>query len=337
MPFESRPAPVPEVPELTVRIEEMDETYGKFVAEPLERGWGATLGNPLRRALLNSLPGAAITWAKIDGVLHEYSTLPGMREEVGEFLLNLKGLRIRPLADRPGRLRLEIDGEGEVRGGDMLNTADFEIVNPGHHLATLDSPKARLSVEMNVEQGTGYRATEPDDGLPIGTLAIDAVFTPIRKANFTVESTRVASRDDMERLTVEVWTDRTLTPAEALQGAARRLIDRLHKFVTLNERPAEEPSELNPHDLTAEQFNRMIETLGLSARTLNCLRRYGLKRVGEVAAMRQEELLKIRGFGKSSLNELYDIMLGQELLSYDPRDGLSALTDTADDGSEDDK
>ncbi len=156
-PREELPPPQVEIPSLGVKILEADEEFGRFVAEPLERGWGVTLGNPLRRSLLSSLPGTAITWVKIDGVLHEYSTVENMREEVSEFLLNVKGVRLRSLAERPGRLRLEIDGEGEVRAGDIMATADFEIVNPEHHLATLDSSKARLSVEFNVEQDVGYR------------------------------------------------------------------------------------------------------------------------------------------------------------------------------------
>ena len=219
-PPEELPPIQPEIPGLSVKIQEADEEYGRFIAEPLERGWGETLGNPLRRALLNSLPGTAIIWAKIDGILHEYSTLEHMREEVGEFLLNVKGIRMRSLVERPGRLRLEIDGEGEVRAGDIMATADFEIVNPDHHLATLDSSKARLSVEFSVEQGLGYEPAVQGGGLPIGTLPVDAVFTPIRKVNFRVENTRVGQRDDLERLIVEVWTDRTITPTEAIQAAA---------------------------------------------------------------------------------------------------------------------
>ena len=211
-PQEELPPVAPEIPDLSITIQENEQHYGRFVVEPLERGWGVTLGNPLRRSLLNSLPGTAVTWVKVVGALHEYSTIPHMREEVVEFLLNVKGIRIRSLSERPGRLRLEVDGEGEVRAGDIMATADFEIVNPEHHLATLDNADARLSVEFNVEQGVGYEPASQDEGLPIGVLPVDAIFTPVRKANFSVESTRVGQRSDLERLIVEVWTDRTITP-----------------------------------------------------------------------------------------------------------------------------
>ena len=161
-PQEELPPVAPEIPDLSITIQENEQHYGRFVVEPLERGWGVTLGNPLRRSLLNSLPGTAVTWVKVVGALHEYSTIPHMREEVVEFLLNIKGIRIRSLSERPGRLRLEVDGEGEVRAGDIMATADFEIVNPDHHLATLDNADARLSVEFNVEQGVGGNYTFPE-------------------------------------------------------------------------------------------------------------------------------------------------------------------------------
>lgn len=312
-PREELPPAQPEVPNLGVKVMEADDSFGRFVAEPLERGWGVTLGNPLRRALLSSLPGTAITWVKIDGVLHEYSTVENMREEVSEFLLNVKGIRLRSLAERPGRLRLEIDGEGEVRAGDIMATADFEIVNPEHHLATLDSAKARLSVEFNVEQGIGYRAAAHDEGLPIGILPVDAVFTPVRKANFRVENTRVGQRDDLERLIVEVWTDRTLTPLEAVQNASNRLMERFYLFSTLDKEPVEETGPGLP-GISPEVYNTLVETLDLSARTLNCLKRAGINRVGEVLSMPKSELLKIRNFGQKSLDELYDKLSEKDLL-----------------------
>jgi DNA-directed RNA polymerase subunit alpha len=321
-PREELPPPVVEVPPLGVKILEADEEFGRFVAEPLERGWGVTLGNPLRRSLLSSLPGTAITWVKIDGVLHEYSTVEHMREEVGEFLLNVKGVRLRSLADRPGRLRLEIDGEGEIRAGDIMATADFEIVNPEHHLATLDSSKARLSVEFNVEQDVGYRPAAHDEGLPIGILPVDAVFTPVRKANFRVEGTRVGQRDDFERLIVEVWTDRTITPLEAVQTASNRLMERFYLFSTLDKEPVEEAGPAAGLGISPEIYNTLVETLDLSARTLNCLKRAGINRVGEVLSMPKAELLKIRNFGQKSLDELYEKLSEKDLLP----EGISADT-----------
>ena len=304
-PQEELPPPTPEIPDLSITIQENEEAYGRFVAEPLERGWGVTLGNPMRRSLLNSLSGTAITWVKIDGVHHEYSTVPHMREEVVEFLLNVKGIRLRSLADRPGRLRLEVDGEGEVRAGDIMATADFEIVNPEHHLATLDSAEARLSVEFNVEQGVGYEPAGHDEGLPIGVLPVDAIFTPVRKANFAVEPTRVGQRSDLERLVVEVWTDRTITPLEAMQSAGNLLMERFFLFTRLD-KPQDEETGPELDGVPPEVFNTLVETLNLSARTLNCLKRAGINRVGEVLLMPKSELLKIRNFGQKSLDELYD-------------------------------
>ena len=304
-PQEELPPPTPEIPDLSITIQENEEAYGRFVAEPLERGWGVTLGNPMRRSLLNALSGTAITWVKIDGVHHEYSTVPHMREEVVDFLLNVKGIRLRSLADRPGRLRLEVDGEGEVRAGDIMATADFEIVNPEHHLATLDNAGARLSVEFNVEQGGGYEPADQDEGLPIGVLPVDAIYTPVRKANFAVKTIRVGQRSDLERLVVEVWTDRTVTPLEAIQSAGKLLMDRFFLFTRLDKEPEEEERPGVP-GVPAEVFNTLVETLDLSARTLNCLKRAGINRVGEVLLMPKSELLKIRNFGQKSLDELYD-------------------------------
>ena len=331
-PPEELAPPQPEVPSLSVKVQESDETYGRFVAEPLERGWGVTLGNPLRRALLSSLPGTAITWVKIDGVLHEYSTVPHMREEVGEFLLNVKGVRLRSLAERPGRLRLEIDGEGEVRAGDIMATADFEIVNPEHHLATLDASSARLSVEFNVEQGVGYVAAAHDEGLPIGVLPVDAVFTPVRKANFKVETTRVGQRDDLERLIVEVWTDRTISPLEAVQSAADTLMKRFFLFAQIDKEVPEEPGPSN--GIEPEVYNTLVETLDLSARTLNCLKRAGINRVGEVLTMPKSELLKIRNFGQKSLDELYEKLSEKDLLPGEPDEDESGEGETVEEGAE---
>ena len=323
-PQEELPPVAPEIPDLSITIQENEQHYGRFVVEPLERGWGVTLGNPLRRSLLNSLPGTAVTWVKIVGALHEYSTIPHMREEVVEFLLNTKGIRIRSLSDRPGRLRLEVDGEGEVRAGDIMATADFEIVNPEHHLATLDSADARLSVEFNVEQGVGYEPASQDEGLPIGVLPVDAIFTPVRKANFSVEPTRVGQRSDLERLIVEVWTDRTITPLEAIQASGNSLMERFFLFTRLDKEPEEEASPAAGLGISPDVYNTLVETLALSARTLNCLKRAGLNRVGEVISIPKAELLKIRNFGQKSLDELYDKLAERNML---PEDDTSAEED----------
>ena len=323
-PQEELPPVAPEIPDLSITIQENEQHYGRFVVEPLERGWGVTLGNPLRRSLLNSLPGTAVTWVKVVGALHEYSTIPHMREEVVEFLLNIKGIRIRSLSERPGRLRLEVDGEGEVRAGDIMATADFEIVNPEHHLATLDNADARLSVEFNVEQGVGYEPASQDEGLPIGVLPVDAIFTPVRKANFSVEPTRVGQRSDLERLIVEVWTDRTITPLEAIQSSGRALDEAFYKFTILDKEPEEEASPAAGLGISPDVYNTLVETLALSARTLNCLKRAGLNRVGEVISIPKAELLKIRNFGQKSLDELYDKLAERNML---PEDDASSAED----------
>jgi len=308
----------PEMPDLSIVVQEVKDSYGRFASEPLERGWGVTLGNPLRRALLSSLKGTAITWVKMDGILHEYSTLEHMREEVSEVLLNVKAIRLRSLADRPGRLRLEVDGEGEVRAGDIMATADFEVANPELHLATLDSAEARLSVEFNVEQGVGYVPASHDEGLPIGVLPVDAVFTPVRKVNFSVENTRIGQRSDLERLIVEVWTDGTISPIEAMQAAAGQLMERFYLFSKLDQESQEDEQH---YPVPPEVYNTLVETLDLSARTLNCLKRAGINRVGEVISMPKSELLKIRNFGQKSLTELYEKLEAKDFLPEQPQSG----------------
>ncbi|MCH7593437.1 MAG: DNA-directed RNA polymerase subunit alpha [Chloroflexi bacterium] len=318
----------PEIPPLAITIIEMDDTYGKFSAEPLERGWATTLGNSLRRVLLSSLPGTAVSWVKIDGVLHEYSTMPHVKEEVTELLMNIKSMRLRSLADRPGRLRLEVDGEGEVRAGDVMASSDFEIVNPELHLMSLDSPEARVSIEMNVEQGTGYVPAAHETGLPIGVLPVDAVFTPVRKSGFKVEATRVGQKTDLERLVIEVWTDATLTPMEAIRAAASQLIDRFHLFAHLEIEPG--PDAPQAGDVDPGIYTTPVETLDLSARTLNCLKRAGIHRVGEVLEMPRRDLLKIRNFGQKSLDELYERL--EEKGFWSP-EGTTEDTETSEEAS----
>ena len=294
-----------EVPGLSIVDEENGESYGRFLVQPLEKGWCVTLGNPIRRILLNSLSGTAITWIKIDGIQHEYSTLENMREGIVEFILNVKGVRIKSLTDRPGRLRLDVSGEGEIKAGDIMATSDFEIVNPDHHLATLDNEKARLSVEFNVDQGTGYLVGSNDEGLPIGVLPVDAIFSPVRKVNFEVEPTRVGQNSDLEKLVIEVWTDKTISPLDALQSASNQLMDKFYLFTQFDKKLEESDAPTLP-GVSPEIFNTLVETLDLSARTLNCLKRANINRVGEVLMMPKGDVLKIRNFGQKSLDELYD-------------------------------
>ncbi len=308
--MEELPPEAPVIPKLSISVAESTESYGRFVAEPLERGLGTTLGNALRRSLLSSLGGTAITWVRIDNALHEYSTLPHVKEEVGELLMNVKQVRLRSLADRPGRLRLEVEGEGEVRAGDIMTSSDFEIVNPELHLATLDSNEAKLSIELNVEQGVGYAPATHDAGLPIGVLPVDAIYSPIRKANYRIEATRVGQMTELERLVLEVWTDQTVSPLDAVRSAAAGLMERFYLFSYL-EKGGTEQEFIDHDELDAGPFNTPVEELGLSARTLNCLKRAGINRIGEVLQMPKRDLLKIRNFGQKSLDELYD-KLGEE-------------------------
>jgi len=308
---------IEEIPDPTLTMVESDEQYGSFVVEPLEKGFAITLGNPMRRALYGSLEGTAVTWVKIEGILHEYATIPHVHEEVAEFLLNIKGIRLRSEVDRPGRLRLEVSGAGEVSAGDIMASSDFEVVNPELHLATLDSNQAKLSVELNVERGVGYREATEGDGLPIGVLPVDAVFSPIRKVNYRVEPTRVGQRTDFETLVVEIWTDGTITPMEAMRAAANNLIKRLFLFTSI--KTSEDGEEITPIALkiSPEKYNLQVERLDLSSRTLNCLKRAGIDKVGQVLELKKSELLEIRNFGEKSLTELYGRLDENDLLPED--------------------
>ena len=296
-----------EAPRPEIKPEELAEGYGKFSVGPLERGYGMTLGNSLRRVLLSSIPGTAVTWVKVEGVTHEYSNVPHIKEDVTELLLNFKAIRLRSLAERSGKLRLEVSGEGVVTAGDIMTSADFEIANPELHIATLDSPEAQLSVEFNVEQGKGYVPARSGDGLPIGVLPTDAIFTPVRRVDYTVERTRVGQVTNYERLVLEIWTDETISPSEALSRAGEILVDRFFLFANMG-KATEALGEKTPLALSipAEVYNTPVERLELSARTLNCLKRAHINRVGEVLEKEKSELLRIRNFGEKSLEELYN-------------------------------
>ena len=289
-----------------IRVLESEDTYGKVAVEPLPRGFGLTIGNPLRRILLSSTHGSAVTWVKIEDMVHEYSVVPGVKEEVMEILLNVKRIRIRSQSDRAGKMRLDVRGEGRVCAGDIATSSDFEIVNPELHLATLDSDDAHLSMEFNVEQGVGYQTAVQSDGTsntPVGVLPVDAVFSPVRKVNYNVERTRVGQVTDYERLVMEVWTDGTIKAVEAIQQAAENLVNHFFLFSNLN-RVIDEGLERVPLVVSPEIYQTPIEKLELSPRTLNCLKRSHISKVGEVLEMSDEELLKIRNFGEKSLVEL---------------------------------
>lgn len=291
-------------PGITV-LESTDE-YAMVALEPLVPGFAHTIGNPIRRFLLSSIRGSAITWVKIENVVHEYTAIQGVKEEVMDLLLNVKRIRIHAQSDRTGKMRLDVQGEGRICAGDIATSSDFEIVNPELHLATLDDPEANLSIEFNVESGLGYRPatqSEGSSGLQVGVLPVDAIFNPVRKVNYTREPTRVGQRTDYERLVLELWTDGTISPLDALSEAADSLVEDFFLFknlagggATLTSRPS-----LN---LSPELYQTPIERLELSHRTLNCLKRAHITRVGEVLEMSDDELLKIRNFGEKSLSEL---------------------------------
>jgi len=309
-----------EKPRAELKTEETAPGYARFSVGPLDRGYGMTLGNPLRRVLLNSIPGTAISWVKIDGVTHEYSTVPHVKEQVTDLLLTFKAIRLRSLVDRPGRLRLEVKGEGAVTAGDIMSSSDFEIVNPELHLATLDSPDAGLSIEFNIEQGIGYVPATGESGLPIGVLPVDAIYSPVRRVNYSVERMRVGQVTDFERLVLEIWTDESIAPAEALAKAGQILLDRFFLFANIGK--GEESKDQTPTlalSIPADIYNTQVEKLELSARTLNCLKRAHLNRVGEILEKDRSELLKIRNFGEKSLEELYDRLDQMGLLPADAK------------------
>ena len=301
-------------PEFTV-IEDGDQ-YGKITVEPLPKGSGITLGNPIRRVLYSSLSGSAITWVKIQGVSHEYTTIPNVKEEVSEFLLNVRGIRIRSEVDRPGKLRLEASGPGDICAGDLMASSGFEIVNPDLHLASLDSEESTLSVEFNVEYGTGYGQASRGEGLPIGVLPIDAVYTPIRKVNFSVDQIRVGKSPDFEKLTIEIWTDASVSPVDAIKSAGEILVG--HFFLFANARHPSEDDETTPLNISPQQYNTSVEGLDLSSRTLNCLKRTNIDKVGQILEMKKSDLLAIKNFGKKSLNELFDRLGEMDLLPDEP-------------------
>ena len=296
----------PEIPSPQIKIIEEDETYGKFHIEPLERGHGVTLANPLRRILFSSLPGTAVTWVKVEGILHEYDTIPHVKEDLIEFLLSVKSIRLRSLSGRPGKLRLEASSEGTIYAKDIMASSDFEIVNPELHLATLDSDEAQLFVEFNVEAGKGYVPAESTKGLPIGVLPVDAIFTPVRKVNFSVEPMRLGQVINYERLVLEVWTDGTTSSVEAVRNAANILVE--HFFMVTNlGKVTEEGKDRSSIALSipVEHYNTPIEKLDLSSRTLNCLKRANINKVGQILELERSELLNIRNFGEKSAEELY--------------------------------
>jgi len=293
------------MPELSIPVVtciESSVNYGRFLAEPLEPGFGVTLGNALRRVLLSSLPGAAVTWVKIEGIQHEFSPIPHVKEDAMEFLLNVRQLRLSPLSRQPGQLLLDVQREGKVSAADIKPSTDFRIANPELYLASLDSSKAKLYVELNVELGRGYVPARSADGLPVGALPVDAIFTPVRKVNFSVEAVRPGQEGSPEKLALEIWTDSTIFPWEALGQSANILISQFSSFRDF-EAPTARVLPIPP-----EQYDTPLEELNLSTRSYNSLKRAGIFTLGQLLEKGREGLPPLPGLGAKSRAEVEELM-----------------------------
>jgi DNA-directed RNA polymerase subunit alpha len=294
---------------------EGDDRYAKFACEPLPPGYGTTLGNSLRRVLLSSLEGAAITSARVRGVAHEFSTIPGVKEDVVEIVLNLKNVRLRSFANEPVTLTLEKEGPGVATAGDIATTSEIEIVTPETPIATLE-PEASLWMELTVEKGRGFHSAERREGLPIGVIPIDALFSPVRKVNFSVESTRVGQVTNYDRLILEVWTDGTTTPDEAVAQGSKVLVDQFSLFAGLTRSQAAiaTPERATGSSLPSQVADMPIEDLDLPQRAFNSLKRHGITKVGQLLQTPDEELLRMRNFGKKSLDEIKERLAARGLI-----------------------
>ncbi|MCD6255110.1 MAG: DNA-directed RNA polymerase subunit alpha [Deltaproteobacteria bacterium] len=313
-----------------LEIEEDSHTpfYGKFICKPLEKGFGITIGNALRRVLLSSIPGAAIVSVKIDGVSHEFSTIPGVLEDVTEIILNLKQVRLKLYSESPCTVRIEKEGEGEVKAGDIITGGLVEVMNPNHHIATL-TKDGRLRMEMVVKMGKGYVPAERnvEEEQPIGVIPTDAIFSPVKKVNFVVRNTRVGQITDYDKLILEVWTDGTITPEDAIAEGAKILREQLDIFIRgkedEREEEVEQKAEGEEEDLSLnENLYKSVDELELSVRALNCLKNANIFTIGELVQKSDSEMLKTKNFGRKSLNEIKTVLaqmglgLGMKLKNF---------------------
>ena len=284
-----------------------DGTYGKFVVEPLERGYGTTLGNSLRRVLLSSLPGYAITSVKIDGILHEFSTIPGVKEDVTEIVLNLKSVILKIHGDGPKTMYVDVKGEGEITAGSFKTDSDVEILNPDLHIASLDSD-AHVVMELTCSNGRGYDSAERNKQYlqpPIGVIAIDSIYSPVLKVNYTVENTRVGQITDYDKLTLEVWTNGTISAKEAVSLGAKILNEHLSLFGDLSDEAFETEIMVEKSKNGKEKVLEMtIEELDLSVRSFNCLKRAGINTVEDLIGKSEDDMMKVRNLGRKSLDEV---------------------------------
>jgi len=298
-------------------------TYGKFVCEPLERGFGITFGNALRRILLSSLQGAAITSVRVDGVLHEFSTIPGVKEDVTDIVLNLKEVRLKAEGETPKNLALKMEGPCSVAAGNIQTDDSIRILNPDHHIATLNKD-AKLRMEIVVSRGRGYRPVERnrEENLPIGTIPIDAVFSPIRKVNFRVSQARVGQRTDYDKLTIEIWTDGSIEPQEALSQGAKVLKKQLTIFVGHEEEEAGGREEKEKQATLNENLYRSVEELELSVRSANCLKNANIRTIYDLVSRSESEMLKTKNFGHKSLAEIKEMLAAMGLYLGMKLDGI---------------
>lgn len=299
----------------------MDDSYGKFIVEPLERGYGTTLGNSLRRVLLSSLPGTAVTSVKIAGIQHEFSTIPGVKEDVTEIVLNIKGIIMKLHCDGPKTVYIEASGECQVTAGDIKSDADVEVQNPDHPIASL-GPDGYLSMEMVVDHGRGYIVADKNksEQQVIGSIPVDSIYSPVLKVNYAVENTRVGNKTDYDKLTLEVWTDKTITPRDAVSYGAKILCDHFTLFTDLSETIGKESTVKEKVETQRDKVLEMtIEELDLSVRSFNCLKRANINTVEDLIGKTQDEMIKVRNLGRKSLEEVEHklAMMGLSLASDD--------------------
>lgn len=297
----------------SIEVRERRDSYAKFAIEPLDRGFGITIGNALRRLLLSSLPGAAVTYVKIDGVLHEFSTIPGVVEDTTHIILNLKGLPLKLATDEPKVLRVEASGEREVTAADILPDADVELLDPNYHIATLSDKKAKLTMEIGVEKWRGYVTADKQRNVEhvIGLIPVDSIFTPVRKVAYHVEDTRVGQVTDYDRLVMEIETNGSITPDEALSTAAKILADQLTLFVNFTGRPeVEAPAE---EARPFADWDIPVDELDLSVRSYNCLKRAGITKISELLQKTEEEIMNMRNLGKKSVDEIKEKLAERSL------------------------
>ena len=312
-------------------------TYGKFVCEPLERGFGITIGNSLRRIILSSLYGAAIVSVKFDDVMHEFSTIPGVLEDISEIILNLKGVRFKLADAQPKTIRIDANEEGEVNSGDIISDdGRCEVLNPELHIATL-SNNAKLKMTMTVKIGKGYALSEANknEDAPIGTIPVDSIFSPIKRVNYVVGNARVGQRTDYDKLTLEVWTDGSVLPEDAVAYASKILKEQMDAFINFDEELEPEPGKKS-EETQKPQFNenlyRSVEELELSVRSANCLKNAGIHKIYELVVKTEAEMLKTKNFGRKSLNEIKEVLNEMSLSLGMKLDGFAPPEEDAEEG-----